>query len=121
MEQDRRTFLQTAVTGAAAIAGVAAVPTETSAQNVQLRATRVAEPKDLPKGFTFATLRRPDGFGLGVRTDRGILDVIAAEKDFSERAPTTITAVFKGEGDVAGLRRLADRAKASSDAARYFV
>ena len=116
MEQDRRVFLQTTVAaGTAALAGTVAV-TDVNAQPAP-----AVEPKDLPKGFTFATLRRPDGFGLGVRTDRGILDVIAAEKDFSERAPTTITAVFKGEGDVAGLRRLADRAKASSDAARYFV
>ena len=71
--------------------------------------------------MTFATLRRPEGFGLGLRTDRGILDVVAAEKDFRENAPTTITAVFKGQGDVAALRRLDAKARASANAASYFI
>jgi 2-keto-4-pentenoate hydratase/2-oxohepta-3-ene-1,7-dioic acid hydratase in catechol pathway len=56
-----------------------------------------------------------------VRTDRGVLDVVAAERDFHENAPTTIDAVFRGEGDVDGLKRLADKAGASGSAARYFV
>ena len=86
-------------------------------------ARRTGEPKELPKGMTFATLRRPDGygFGLGLRTDRGILDVAAAEQDFREGAPTTIDAVFKGQGDINGLKRLVDKARASASADRYFV
>jgi 2-keto-4-pentenoate hydratase/2-oxohepta-3-ene-1,7-dioic acid hydratase in catechol pathway len=120
MDHDRRTFLKTtSLAGAAAVAGAA---TLTAATPSVVRAqTTGAEPKEMPKGFTFATLRRPDGYGLGLRTDRGILDVMAAEKDFRENAPTTITAVFKGQGDIAGLRRLADKARASAAAERYFV
>jgi 2-keto-4-pentenoate hydratase/2-oxohepta-3-ene-1,7-dioic acid hydratase in catechol pathway len=114
MEQDRRTFLQTALAGAAAVAAATGAPQPAAAQSAGATG-------ELPKGMTFATLRRPDGVGLGLRTDSGILDVVAAEKDFSERAPTTITAVFKGQGEIAGLRRLIDRAKASPNAARYFV
>jgi 2-keto-4-pentenoate hydratase/2-oxohepta-3-ene-1,7-dioic acid hydratase in catechol pathway len=117
MDQDRRTFLQTtALAGAAAVAGAGSLSVPAAAQTAG-----ASEPKDLPKGMTFATLRRPDGSGLGLRTERGILDVTAAERDFSERAPTTITAVFKGQGDVAGLLRLVARAKASPNAERYFV
>ena len=71
--------------------------------------------------MTFATLRRPEGHGLGLRTERGILDVAAAEKDFRERAPTTITAVLNGQGDLSALRRLADKAKASASSERYLV
>jgi 2-keto-4-pentenoate hydratase/2-oxohepta-3-ene-1,7-dioic acid hydratase in catechol pathway len=56
-----------------------------------------------------------------VRTDRGVLDVVAAERDFHENAPTTIDAVFRGEGDVDGLKRLTDKAGASGSAARYFI
>src|SRR4029077_10842450 len=82
---------------------------------------RAGEPRDLPKGMTFATLRGPEGYSLGLRTDRGILNVAAAEHDFREGAPTTITAVFKGQGDIAGLPRLVEKAKASSAAERYFV
>jgi 2-keto-4-pentenoate hydratase/2-oxohepta-3-ene-1,7-dioic acid hydratase in catechol pathway len=116
MEQDRRTLLQTALAGAAAVAAATSATEPAAAQTAGAAGTG-----NLPKGMTFATLRRPDGFGLGLRTDRGILDVAAAEQDFSERAPTTITAVFKGQGDIAGLRGLVDRAKASPNAARYFV
>jgi 2-keto-4-pentenoate hydratase/2-oxohepta-3-ene-1,7-dioic acid hydratase in catechol pathway len=115
MNQDRRTFLKT--TGLVAAAAAATLPagTEAAAQTGAL----TSEPKELPKGMTFATLRRPDGYGLGLRTERGVLDVAAAERDFREGAPTTIDAVFKGQGDVNGLRRLADKANASAE--RYFI
>lgn len=117
MTQDRRSFLKTAgVAGAAAVAAQALVRPAAAQSAPPASGTR-----DMPKGMTFATLRRADGHGLGLRTDRGILDVVAAEKDFSQGAPTTITAVFKGQGDIAGLRRLVDKAKASAEAARYFV
>src|SRR5262245_24951883 len=115
MNQDRRTFLKT--TGLVAAAAAATLPpgSEAAAQ----APAPIGELKELPKGMTFATLRRPDGYGLGLRTGRGVLDVAAAERDFREGAPTTIDAVFKGQGDVNALRRLADKAGASPD--RYFV
>jgi 2-keto-4-pentenoate hydratase/2-oxohepta-3-ene-1,7-dioic acid hydratase in catechol pathway len=117
MRQDRRTFLKTAgVVGATAVTANALVP-PAAAQN----APTASGSKEMPRGMTFATLRRSDGYGLGLRTDRGILDVTAAEKDFSQGAPTSITAVFKGQGDIAALNRLAEKAKASADAARYFI
>jgi len=115
MRQDRRTFLKTAV-GATAVAANALVH-PAAAQN----ARTASGSKEMPKGMTFATLRRSDGYGLGLRTDRGILDVTAAEKDFSQGVPTSITAVFKGQGDIAALNRLAETAKASTEAARYFI
>jgi 2-keto-4-pentenoate hydratase/2-oxohepta-3-ene-1,7-dioic acid hydratase in catechol pathway len=115
MNQDRRTFLKT--TGLVAAAAAATLPPESEAA-AQVPAP-TSEPKELPKGMTFATLRRPDGYGLGLRTERGVLDVAAAERDFREGAPTTIDAVFKGQGDVNALRRLADKAGASPD--RYFI
>jgi 2-keto-4-pentenoate hydratase/2-oxohepta-3-ene-1,7-dioic acid hydratase in catechol pathway len=117
MRQDRRTFLKTAsVVGATAVAANALVHAG-AAQNAPM----ASGSKEMPKGMTFATLRRSDGYSLGLRTDRGILDVIAAENDFSQGAPTSITAVFKGQGDIAALNRLAEKAKASADAGRYFI
>src|SRR5262245_5980568 len=113
MNQDRRTFLKT--TGLVAAAATLPAATEAAAQ----APAPTNEPKELPEGMTFATLRRPEGYGLGLRTERGVLDVAAAERDFREGAPTTIDAVFKGQGDVNALRRLADKAGASPD--RYFV
>jgi 2-keto-4-pentenoate hydratase/2-oxohepta-3-ene-1,7-dioic acid hydratase in catechol pathway len=120
MEHDRRTFLRTTgLAGAAAVAGAA--PLLAAGANAAQGAASSAQPTQLPKGMTFATLRRREGHGLGLRTERGILDVIAAQADFDEHAPTSITAVLKGEGDIAGLRRLTDKAKASANADRYFV
>jgi hypothetical protein len=117
MDHDRRTFLKTSsIVGMAAMTG-AGLATKAAAQG----GARTGEPAQLPKGMTFATLRRGDGFGLGLRTERGILDVVAAEQDFREGAPTSIDAVFKGQGDISGLKRLADKAGASASAQRYFV
>jgi 2-keto-4-pentenoate hydratase/2-oxohepta-3-ene-1,7-dioic acid hydratase in catechol pathway len=115
MNQDRRTFLK--ATGLVAAAAAATLPAGSEAA-AQTRAL-TGEPKELPKAMTFATLRGPDGYGLGLRTERGVLDVAAAERDFREGAPTTIDAVFKGQGDVNALRRLADKASASPE--RYFI
>ena len=113
MDQDRREFLKTtSLAGAAAMTGA----TTLTVMPAQAQAPTQA----MARGLTLATLRRADGgFGLGLRTERGILDVIAAEADFHENAPTSITAVLNREGDASGLRRLA--AKASAQAARYFV
>jgi 2-keto-4-pentenoate hydratase/2-oxohepta-3-ene-1,7-dioic acid hydratase in catechol pathway len=118
MDHDRRNFLSAAIAGAVAGAGaLTAAMTSASTQN----APSASGQTELPKGFIFATLRRPEGMGLGVRADRGILDVVAAEKDFTERAPTTIMDVLKGHGDIAGLQRLITKARASGTAERYFV
>ncbi len=116
MDQDRREFLKTtSLAGAAAAMTGAATLTVTPAQAQTQMPTQA-----MARGLTLATLRRADGgYGLGLRTERGILDVIAAEADFHENAPTTITQVLNREGDASGLRRLA--AKASAQAARYFV
>lgn len=117
MKQDRRSFLKTtALVGAAAVSGAVPATTTTAAQ-----AQAAREPRELPRNFTFCTLKRDAGYGLGVRTNRGILDVVAAEADFRDGAPTSITAVFRREGDVESLRRLADKARASTAADRYFV
>src|SRR5215475_3141090 len=113
MDQDRREFLKTtSLAGAAAMTGAATL-TVTPAQ-AQMPTQAMA------RGLTLATLRRADGgYGLGLRTERGILDVMAAEADFRENAPTTITQVLNREGDASGLRRLAT--KAGAQATRYFV
>jgi 2-keto-4-pentenoate hydratase/2-oxohepta-3-ene-1,7-dioic acid hydratase in catechol pathway len=117
MDRDRRAFLKTTSLAAAAAAAGLPAATETVAQ----ARSASAEMKELPKGLVLATLRRPDSYGLGLRADRGILDVVAAEQDFREGAPTTIDALLHGQGDANALRRLAEKARASASADRYFV
>ena len=111
MESDRRTFLKTTalVGGATALAGIAAKAASTPA------AAQTASPGNgyatLPRGMTFCTLRRAGGgLGLGLRTPRGILDVVAAEEALKQGAPTSIAAVLAGQGNLAGLQHLAGQA-----------
>jgi 2-keto-4-pentenoate hydratase/2-oxohepta-3-ene-1,7-dioic acid hydratase in catechol pathway len=115
MDQDRRTFLKTTTL----VAAMASLPASTGA--VAQNAPGANAPKEPARGLTLATLRRPDGLGLALRTDRGVLDVTAAEQELREGAPTSIDAVIKGEGDVAALKRLADKARASAAAERHFI
>jgi 2-keto-4-pentenoate hydratase/2-oxohepta-3-ene-1,7-dioic acid hydratase in catechol pathway len=117
MEHDRRAFLKT--TSLVAAAAAAGVPAATEA--VAQARPSIGELKELPKGLVLTTLRRGEGYGLGLRTDRGILDVVAAEQDLREGVPTTIDALFKGQGDATGLARLVAKARASASAERYFV
>jgi 2-keto-4-pentenoate hydratase/2-oxohepta-3-ene-1,7-dioic acid hydratase in catechol pathway len=122
MTSDRRAFLKT--TGLAGAAAAAGLPMAAAAQipsPALMGAARSAPPSSEPKpvkGLVLATLRRPNGLVLGVRTDRGILDVAAAEADFREGAPTTMDGLFRGEGNADGLQRLVEKARGS---ARYFV
>jgi 2-keto-4-pentenoate hydratase/2-oxohepta-3-ene-1,7-dioic acid hydratase in catechol pathway len=118
MDQDRRTLLKATVLAGAAGLAASAMPAPALAQRPTAAMSCSAK---MPKGFTFATLRRASGYGLGVRTDRGILDVVAAEQELRENAPTTIEALFKGEADVDGLKRLVDKAQTSPSAERYFI
>ncbi len=104
MKSDRRTFLKTTgIVGGALLTGVAAKTASTPAA-AQTGAGGAA------KAMTFCTLRHGADYGLGLKTERGILDVAAAEQAFKEGAPTTITAVLAGQGDIAGLRRLVAKA-----------
>src|SRR5262247_3196023 len=117
MSQNRRTFLRTtALAGAAAAGAGLAAPAL-----AQRTAAPTTGAQQLPRDLTLATLRRAGGYGLGVRSERGILDVTAAEQEFRENGPTTIEALLRGERDANSLKRLLDKASASSSAERFFV
>ena len=127
MAQDRRTFLKTTALAGAAAAGVTALasPALAQAQNEVQGQTPVQAPQPggastMPKGFTFATLNVRDGLRPRRQDRARHVDVAAAEQDYREGAPTTIDAVFKGEGDAStASRRLVDKASAGTE--RYFV
>jgi 2-keto-4-pentenoate hydratase/2-oxohepta-3-ene-1,7-dioic acid hydratase in catechol pathway len=121
MNGNRRAFLKTtALAGAAAVAGATGIATAAPALAQQMP-RRMRHAQDMPKAMTFATLRVGGRYSLGIRTEQGILNVAAAERDFREHAPTTIDAVLRGQGDIAGLQRLVAKARADGRAARYFI
>lgn len=107
MQTDRRTFLSAA--SAAALGGcaqVAQAPTSVGGAT----AARTSASQPLPRGLTYATIETPEGLGLGIRTDRGVLDVRAAERSARTGAPVTIDALIEQQGDLSALTRLAGMA-----------
>src|SRR5438132_487254 len=77
-------------------------------------------PKELPRNMTFCTLRRDGRYVLGVRTQRGVLDVEKAGKALRRPAPSTIDEVLMGT-DVQALKALVDAAMANGAAKAAFV
>jgi 2-keto-4-pentenoate hydratase/2-oxohepta-3-ene-1,7-dioic acid hydratase in catechol pathway len=73
-----------------------------------------------PTELTFATLQTKAGYRLGIKTERGILDVEAASKLFRVKAPLTIDEVLAG-ADCAPLKRLVDKALTDKRGKGVFV
>jgi len=76
----------------------------TTRKTASRRATR-------PAGLTFATLATRNGYRLGLRTERGVLDVERAAGLFRIKAPLTVDEVVAG-ADCAPLRKLMEKALA---------
>jgi 2-keto-4-pentenoate hydratase/2-oxohepta-3-ene-1,7-dioic acid hydratase in catechol pathway len=109
METNRRTFIKTAAVAVSA----AAAPATLLAAAGAAEAADANAAGDMPKGMTFVTIKRGDVLSLGIKTDRGILDVKKAEAAFKQKAPTTIDEVFK-RGGGAALQRLVEKATAQN-------
>lgn len=111
MQSDRRTFLKGAgVAGGAALAGAARAFAPDRAEATPPVGSQGAG-GDMPKQMTLVTLRRGTGFALGIKTDRGILDVRRAEAALKIKAPATIEDVMHGRSGGAGaLARLIEKA-----------
>src|SRR3982750_1622170 len=74
MSSDRRTFLKGAA-GLAAASGAGALATPAAAQTPQPQAPHAFE---MPRGMTLINMRRDGAYRLGVKTNKGVLDVTAA-------------------------------------------
>ena len=121
MGQTRRGFLKLA--GAAGLGAAAAPGALAAAQKSRTVAARAGDntgPKELPRNMTFCTLRRDGRYVLGIRTQRGVLDVEKAGKALKRSAPSTIDEVLQGV-DAAGLKSLVDAALANGAAKAAFV
>jgi len=107
MNRSRRTFLAGA--GAAVSGGLLAASGATATAEAPGKATN----RDTPRGLTFATIRRGGEMSLAIKTERGLLDVRAAESAFHQKAPTTIDDVIRHGGGTA-LQALLAKAVASA-------
>lgn len=65
-----------------------------------------------PRNLTYATIVTASGPGLGLRTERGVLDVAGAEKVLKRGLPTSVEDVIHGRGDADLLPQLASGALA---------
>ena len=97
----RRQFLGT--TGA--VAAGAAIGTSTSASAAQT-AGKFKGTHEMPRNLTLLSIANKDGTEtLGVKTDKGVIDVRAASKLLGLAAPATLEELLK-EGNAAGLNKL---------------
>ena len=107
MNNNRRQFLKTTVVaGTAAAVGPLAA---TEAQAVAGKGARIASPV-MAKGITLLNMRQGGRYVLGVKTDKGILDVARAARAFKASAPATTDDVLQN-GDQ-GLGALVSQALA---------
>jgi len=101
MEVSRRGFLKSAAVAGAAAAS--ALPQTGCAQLPASAGSRPANPA-MVRGLTLLNLRQDDVATLGVRTDKGILDVTRAAAAFKTNAPRTTDEVVQyGDQGLAAL------------------
>ena len=115
--KNRRGFLKTAGTaGVIAVAGASgAVQAGASLDSGEKSRKAFKGPRQLPKGMTLLSLRRGERDTLGVKTERGILDVQAAAHALHMHAPVTLDEMLQ-EGSAASLEKLIQAAQKSHHA-----
>src|SRR2546427_10576395 len=114
MEQNRRNFLQ----GAGAVCAIAATGRLTVGHTEPKPASNHA--RGMARGLTLVTMRRNGEYGLGVKTDKGILDVNEASKLLHLHTPATMDDLLQNE-DGPSLNALVDAASKSDAAQKAFV
>src|SRR5262245_19586259 len=113
MNEHRRKFLQqTAVAGAmAATVDLASRANDASAATAG-NGAKPASPA-MPRGIILLNMRAGEAYSLGIKTDKGILDVRKAERALKIGAPTTMDELIAG-GE-RGLTELRDKALAANE------
>ena len=95
MKKERRTFLKRASLAGAVLATASTAPGEARAVTA---GPTLKLSGQMPKGMTLLTMRTDSGYTLGIKTDKGILDIAAAAKHYRSGAPTTSTATARRVG-----------------------
>lgn len=110
----RRTLLQ----GAGAVAAVAAAGGWATGKTKT--AADPARPRGMARGLTVLNLRRDNELRLGIKTDKGVLDVQEAARLLKMHAPADIDDLLQHE-DGPSLNALVDAAMKSSSARGAFI
>src|SRR5580658_7769576 len=116
MTNNRREFL-VAMTAAA---GTAGVTTAGGLVAPTPRRRRPAGSEAMPRGMTLLSIRSEQGDTLGIKTDRGILDVRRASLSLHLPAPLTLDELLQ-EGGAAELSHLLAAAKGSRHADALYL
>ena len=116
MDKNRRQFLRTTAVAGAAVA-VAPLAVRTAEAKTAGKGARSATPA-MAKGVTLLNMRQGGKFVLGVKTDKGILDVARAARAFKTSAPVTTDDVLQN-GDQ-GLGALVAQALAKGPQGLFF-
>ena len=105
MREKRRDFLKgTAMAGAAVTVAACG-----HMEHTQAPAAKRTAGGPMPRNMTFATIADGDGYRLGVKTRRGIMDVRHAALHHGSDAPTTIDDLIAyGDGGLGELVRMAE-------------
>ncbi len=114
MDENRRNFLK----GAGVVAAIAATGGLTVAQ-AETKHMRT-HTRGMAHGLTLLTMRRNNEYRLGVKTDKGVLDVPEAAKLLHMRAPATLDDLLQNE-EGPDLNALVDAAVKSAAASKAFV
>ena len=114
MEQNRRNFIKS--TGAVcALATSGRLPAALAEAKVG-----ETEARGMARGLTLLNIRRGADYRLGVKTEKGILDVVEAAKILHTHAPATIDDLLQNE-DGPSLNALVDSSVKSASARKAFL
>ena len=114
MDAKRRTFLKQA---GVAVAGAATLSREAHAATAG-NGARPEKPA-MPRNMTLLTMCNGDSYSLGIKTERGVLDVKKAARAYKSQAPSTMDELL-ARGDE-GLSELLEGTLESKNAGRFFV
>jgi 2-keto-4-pentenoate hydratase/2-oxohepta-3-ene-1,7-dioic acid hydratase in catechol pathway len=125
MKNSRREFLRaaagTSLAGIATVAGAVGTPAATGGSAAPIRRRKhSAGSHEMPRGMTLLSIRSEHGDTLGVKTDRGILDVRRASLALHRPVPLTLDDLLQ-EGGAPELARLVAAAPKSRGSAGLYV
>jgi 2-keto-4-pentenoate hydratase/2-oxohepta-3-ene-1,7-dioic acid hydratase in catechol pathway len=114
VDNDRRKFLKSSAAGVVAGGLLSTGARDAFAQAKTAPAAPVAaQPKlEVASNMTLAMLQTPMGLSLGVRTDKDIIDIGAAERAFKLGAPDSADQIISGDYDAAALKSTIEKARA---------